>query len=544
MSDGGNGLEEKDIRRAIRHLAKLGDSDIVPSLPEYIFFEENVDQITKLCSTLTVGSFKAKSAIELLSPKSEFGFRIAHQLTAFDNLIYLSSALSCARALEPNRADREGARAFSYRYVDTDEPLIFSSYATFHNWLEWNRDKVGLKSRIAGIKWVAVTDISDFYHRINFHRIENALDDYGCGLKPRSFALKLIKKIRADQSFGLPVGASASRIISEGVLIDTDRFIESQGWDATRFVDDIRMFFKEKTDAQTALGRLAQHLMVTEGLSLNSSKTKIVSVREYSSEVRKLMEDVFSKDESAELDHLFKISYSQEVESDEQGHDSSITCEDIIDKLRSFLEEAKDISQIRVILRALRVYQIDDVQSFLDEFAELFMIVPRDMSLAIWASLAQNGWLMSSTEETSLRQTLTQLVETSPYQEMAIVRVWILELFARGLLDASPELVEAAERPDLTALERRQLLLIRGRLADKGYFRALKTKFSELNDWERPVAMWAASCLPADEYEKWIKFAKALLDEPYADVYAAWLIKNHGKLFDKLGGVLEAEVVD
>jgi hypothetical protein len=51
--------------------------------------------------------------------------------------------------------------------------------------------------------------------------------------------------------------------------------------------------------------------------------------------------------------------------------------------------------------------------------------------------------------------------------------------------------------------------------------------------------MWAASCLPEDEYEKWITFAKSSLAEPYADAYANWLKKNHGSFFDKLRATAE-----
>ena len=55
-----------------------------------------------------------------------------------------------------------------------------------------------------------VTDISDFYQRIYFHRIENVLEDAGCPKGPADLVKKIIKTTRARQSYGLPVGSAAS----------------------------------------------------------------------------------------------------------------------------------------------------------------------------------------------------------------------------------------------------------------------------------------------------------------------------------------------
>jgi hypothetical protein len=533
-SVGGVALREPHVRRAIEHLRRLGDTDVLPALPEYIFFREAADGLVALCQQLTLGNYAPKSTIEILSPKSEYGFRIVHQLTAFDNLVYLTAAIACAGELEKKRSPATSGRAFSYRFEEQGDYLLFARDKTFHDWLEWNLEKVGLTARVKGLSWVALTDISDFYSRIYMHRVENVLAEHSAPPKAAAFAVKVLKKIRAEQSFGLPVGPAASRIIAEALLIDTDTFVESQGWDATRFVDDIRLFFKEKADAQAALAKLAQHLMVTEGLSLNSSKTKIVSVREFSNDVRTLMEDVFSKSEEEELDHLFRITYGEAVDDEFDASGSEIDDEAIVDRLREVVSEASDISRLRAVLRALRVHPLEDLPAFLNEFGELFLLVPKDMSLAISSSLSSYGFLMSQREANITRDALLDLLDTSPYQDMAIVRIWILDLFARGLIEPTQNVLSAAARPDLTALERRHILLIRARLNDKPYFRALKTRFSELSDWEKPIAMWAASCLPEDEYEKWITFAKGSLAEPYADVYASWLKKNHGSLLEIL----------
>jgi hypothetical protein len=80
-----------------------------------------------------------------------------------------------------------------------------------------------------GIKRIASTDISDYYSRINFHRLENLLDDVAPGHGAVRFIKKHIKTIRARQSFGLPVGGSAARMLAELSLCDTDQALRDQG---------------------------------------------------------------------------------------------------------------------------------------------------------------------------------------------------------------------------------------------------------------------------------------------------------------------------
>ena len=54
--------------------------------------------------------------------------------------------------------------------------------------------------------------------------------------------MKALKVIRVKQSFGLPVGGTAARLLSELALSDTDRALADHGISATRFVDDFRIF--------------------------------------------------------------------------------------------------------------------------------------------------------------------------------------------------------------------------------------------------------------------------------------------------------------
>jgi hypothetical protein len=68
-------------------------------------------------------------------------------------------------------------------------------------------------------------------------------------------------------------------MLAECVLNDTDMQLKNMRVQFTRYVDDFRIAVPAGTEAHSILCRLAEHLMVTEGLSLNVTKTKITSVR-------------------------------------------------------------------------------------------------------------------------------------------------------------------------------------------------------------------------------------------------------------------------
>jgi reverse transcriptase-like protein len=142
---------------------------------------------------------------------------------------------------------------------------VFRGDRTYKDWLHSQQRII---EREKSITHVVSTDISDYYSRINFHRLENLLVE----VAPKHGAVRFIKKhigiIRAKQSLGLPVGGSAARLLAELALVDTDEALRDTGLLATRFVDDFRIFLKTTDHPYDVLGFLAGQLGINEGLSL------------------------------------------------------------------------------------------------------------------------------------------------------------------------------------------------------------------------------------------------------------------------------------
>lgn len=70
-------------------------------------------------------------------------------------------------------------------------------------------------------------------------------------------------------------------MLAEGVLIDVDAALLSDGADFIRWVDDYTIFCKTEVEAQRLIFRLSEHLFINHGLTLSAIKTKILPKEEF-----------------------------------------------------------------------------------------------------------------------------------------------------------------------------------------------------------------------------------------------------------------------
>lgn len=520
-------LQKAAVDRALLHLTTLGDTDIFPAPFEFVFFADKGEEIAQRVTELDASQYSPKSCIEVLSPKRELAYRIAHQLYPADTLLYTSAVIQIGASIEAMRLPVEEG-PFSYRFIDDPaEPRLFAETSAFHDWLLRVKEVCASGNPFEDVRYVIETDISDFYSRIYFHRLEHVLDDCQAPNAVRKVIEGIIKFSRAKQSYGLPVGTSASRLLAEGLLNDTDRMVADRSSGYTRYVDDFRIVVDHQSAVHSTLCKLAEHLMLTEGLSLNSSKTRTYTSDQAVQQVDRKLSDVFNDDELVSLSRYIKQVYEDEEVSVEEIED--VEPEQLGAKLVEVINrDYVDYAAVRVILKALRAVEYPAPISLLESTSGLLYYVPRDFCILMGAFAQRTPDVAPS-----IAEKLVELLQTQPYSDMALSRVWVAHLFVTQALPISRLLLDRLGLNE-TTLEKRQRLLLLGLLKDRAYFRERKTRFDEASDWEKSALMLGASCLARGEYTTWLGTVAGHFQDPFENLYRRWLEANQADLFIKL----------
>jgi reverse transcriptase-like protein len=518
-------VSQSSLELAVRHLARYGDTDIFPHLPELAFLTDEEKAVVQELAKLDLDSYMPAGAIEALAPKARYSFRIAHQLSALDTLLLLACVIEIGDKIEGKRQPVPQIRSFSYRFSpDSSVGQLFRKDRTYKDWLH---GQLNLLSGNPKITHVLSTDISDYYSRINFHRLDNLLDEVASKHGASRFIKKHISVIRAKQSFGLPVGGSAARLLAELALADTDQALRDQGLRTTRFVDDFRIFLTANYHPYDALGFLAEQLGINEGLSLNSAKTEVIERDAYIVYLETATSDLEEEAEGVALDALTTgLYFDDEPDPDDLEKLKGLN---LVEMLRNEIEgDHWDVGRIKVLFRALKIAKPKEAIEFISEkFSELVVF---GKELVLLMEALEDG---STSCFDDLCNEVVQAILSPPASSVQVIRTWLLEIFVRDIIAPLAGVQQKLE--GLSAvIDKRQLLLIRGGRKDVNYFRKQKTAVQSFSDVERPCLVWGASCLPQDEYNVWLKTAGIHLNKPLDGLYLKWVSTNKGKLIAKL----------
>ncbi len=288
---------KKAVQLAINNVQQEGLTDIFPRPFEvdllkdtafknriYETVKKSIEDATEknnLKSGKGLTTLKVHPISHVLYPKKEaFDFRKCALIDPLDTIKYLSIALLIAPKIEKNRVLKSKKRVFSYRFKsDPGGKYVFDPKYNFTSFNE----NVNIQTKKRSIKILVKCDISNFYDRLNLHRLESIL----LSLSVNKGHVKLLNELLLfwanRDSYGLPVGSNASRILAEAALLDIDRFLLSHNVNFCRFVDDFRFFAPDAKTAHYWLSLLVERLSI-EGLYINQSKTYIEDTSERKSE--------------------------------------------------------------------------------------------------------------------------------------------------------------------------------------------------------------------------------------------------------------------
>ena len=277
-----NTIITKACRRAIENIISEGTTDVplfrrafeLDLLKDQNFKNEICKIIQGAINKNQFSDLKIHKLGHVLVPKKNLSdYRKCALIDVYDEIVFLTLILTISNEIERMRVNKSKNRVFSYRYGDFGGKIFDGKYN-----LTSFRETVANKTKYKKNKVVVECDISNFYDRINIHRIESVLNSNPNIDKDIIKLINLLLLFWANRdSYGLPVGSNASRILAEVALIEVDNYLISKNIDFCRFVDDYRIFAKSAAEAHNNLALLT-HRLSKEGLFLNTQKTKIKDI--------------------------------------------------------------------------------------------------------------------------------------------------------------------------------------------------------------------------------------------------------------------------
>src|ERR1700677_1789521 len=267
--------------RAIKNVIRHGDTDIFPFTFESPSFFDKQSQILELIVEYdeNFDTYLARyppNHVSSLTPVTYSGFRWATQLDPIWNLYFLTCVLSIADLIELQRMPIQDKSVFSYRYnYDDKTGDLFDRTIGWHEFIRTS-EEYSLNNN-----FVVVCDISEFYPRLGHHRLENALKHVAGGTQYPKNIMAFLSNFTNTNSFGLPVGGPAARLLSELTINQIDRLLHVDGVTFARFADDYHLFARTRDEAYRILIYLSDKLYLNQGLTLQKSKTRIMSSAEF-----------------------------------------------------------------------------------------------------------------------------------------------------------------------------------------------------------------------------------------------------------------------
>lgn len=276
----------KAVRRSIKNILFEGTTDV--PVFNYLFEIEILQNspqlqndivysIVESISNCDFNSVKLKLYNKILVPKSKIAeFRFVAFMDLYEEIFYLTLAILLAPFIERERINLNKYKIFSYRYSldNKNSANLFNknySYTAFKSTTSKNIRKKGNNITV-------YFDISNFYDRLNLHRLNSQLLSIET-LKGYTDVIEFLNQLllywSSRDSYGLPVGSNASRILAEASLIGVDSFLEEKNIKFVRYVDDYRIFTTDLAEAYEYMNLISSRLQ-KEGLFINGSKIKFI----------------------------------------------------------------------------------------------------------------------------------------------------------------------------------------------------------------------------------------------------------------------------
>lgn len=487
---------------ALTHVTSRGDTDIFPLPFEYSAIAADWDEVRNYLVAQDLDTWAGRPWRKMLSPKHGLGFRVATQLDPLDTLLICALVYEVGTELEGVRVPAGESRVFGYRYLPTADGQL---YDASYNYESFRIRSLELAAHPA-TSFVVMTDIADFFPRLYSHPMENALRAATAAPDHARVITKLVSAWNMGVSYGVPVGPSPFRLISEVTIGDIDLALLAEGINFCRFSDDYRFFVSTERQAREALAFVANTLVRNHGLTLQESKTEVVPADVFI--------ERFGRAERDQERHALQSSFSalaealgltggygtidyDDLDAEQKALVDSLNLWVIVDR-EARAERALDVPMIRFVLGRIRQLGLRDPGDLLVSNLKRFAPVFREV---VEALVAQSG--LSAEELRALGASLLDLFDHDVVGYLEYHRDWLLTPFTNeAVWDHTDRLIQLHQK-HFDHPTQRAITLALGRGNVWHWFKARKQEVFQLSPWNRRALLYAASCLPGDEAKHW-----------------------------------------
>ncbi|MDZ8066754.1 MAG: RNA-directed DNA polymerase [Nostoc sp. DedQUE08] len=507
-------LEDTSLEWALKHLTRYYDSDFYPKSFEFEAIAYYWVQVKNYILNLELLDYTPRTPFASLAFKVNRTFRVVHQLDPVDALIFTALVYEITQIIEDYRIPVCDRIACSYRIkTDVNGSFFEKDDDGWTNYIEKSDELAN--SYPDG--FVLLCDITDFYNQIYLHRIQNIVSEAGSSpyYEHATVLEKFLMGLNTNTSRGIPVGPMASMVLAEAIMGDIDKKIATFTRDFTRWVDDIRIFFSSKEQAQFLLHELTRYLYTSHRLVLSDHKTQIITVNEFRRKYHKSQEKIEKEavlERFAGYLHEKRIKLSnpypsilesndkeaainfEMLESDEKFKIITAAYEELFVKIIG--AEYLDLGLTRYLLRQATSYRYRNlVPIVLDNFETLLPVI-REVVIYLNRVLSER---QVQNYKNKFEQILTQEYLALPY-----INIWVFNLFQNEHFN---KIILSIDYGSIKRV--REKALIAKRKRDTTWVKDHKDGLDVLGPWDKRAILYAATVLSPDEMTHWLNLASA-----------------------------------
>lgn len=527
---------------AVENLIKHGDTDIFPRPFEgHAVFDKPEEFIDLVCKyDENFDDYLARyppSNTNALIPVSYYGFRWATQIDPIWNAHFLSCVIALSKQAEAARIRKDAECVFSYRYQPDKK-----SGDLFDRDFSWHAFMMKSLQHCEDFEFVTTCDISEFYPRLGHHRLENALlqiaGDSGYPKKIMAF----LSNFSNTRSFGLPIGGPAARILSELTINQIDRLLLGNRIPFTRFADDFHLFANSREDAYRQTIFLSEKLFENQGLSLQKSKTRIMTTSEFrtTSPVQPPKdagnaeeEEKVAADKHGRARRLLSFSlrfdpYSPTAEDDYEKLKQEVRNFDILGLLKEELAK----SRVHIALSRKIMSAVQYLEGRTKDDAVLSIVENSDVLYPIYSSALIMMDKVFKDLGDGAKQSLTEKIVELIRSESHVLRVDVHLCFALRVLQHTnneeiQQLLKDIYEERKSEIVRRDIILIMALWGDWYWLSDLRNHYRQLSASEKRALLVASHSL-RDEGKHWRDHIKKELN-PFETFILSWAGERVGK---------------